>query len=340
VTTKTSQVSTFLVRAVVDVVARAGLDRERLMNLASIDPARLDDLTQGFTFSEFAELAEKAIDATGDDALGLHVAELSSEAAFDVLAHLASHAPTLRNAISLCVQFHRLLIEGSAVVLREHGSSASLRIEFPRSTARADRMFAELALGGFVRLVRTFVGPDAPILVVSFEHPPPARPAHDRAYTHAFGGAARFSQDHTGIEVPCELLDRPQLHQHPELYSVLHSQAAAKLDRLVHGERFADRVKTHLMALPSSRLTDMASVARDLALSERSLRRHLADEGVSYRSLVQTVLETRATQMLSDPNRSIQETAHAMGFSDVASFQRAFKRWKGITPGEYKRGKT
>jgi AraC-like DNA-binding protein len=120
---------------------------------------------------------------------------------------------------------------------------------------------------------------------------------------------------------------------------VLHSQAEAKLDRLVEGERFADRVRAHLMALPPSRLSDMTAIARDLALSERSLRRHLADEGVSYRGLVQEVLETRATQMLSDPNRSIQDTARAMGFSDVAAFQRAFKRWKGITPGEYKGGK-
>jgi AraC-like DNA-binding protein len=83
----------------------------------------------------------------------------------------------------------------------------------------------------------------------------------------------------------------------------------------------------------------MTAVARDLATSERSLRRRLADEGVSYRALVQTVLETRATQMLSDPQRSIQETAHAMGFSDVVAFQRAFKRWKGVTPGEYRKNK-
>src|SRR5690242_7581530 len=100
-----------MVRALVDVVERQhpGASRERLMSLASFDPARLDDITRGFTFPEFAELAEKAIDMTSDDALGLHVAELSNEAAFDVLAHLASHAPTLRDAISLCVQFQRLL---------------------------------------------------------------------------------------------------------------------------------------------------------------------------------------------------------------------------------------
>ena len=83
----------------------------------------------------------------------------------------------------------------------------------------------------------------------------------------------------------------------------------------------------------------MADVARELGLSARSLRRRLADEGVAYKDLVQSVLEIRATQMLSDPKRTIQETAAEMGFSDPSAFQRAFKRWKGVTPGQFKEAK-
>jgi AraC-like DNA-binding protein len=60
-------------------------------------------------------------------------------------------------------------------------------------------------------------------------------------------------------------------------------------------------------------MPDMASVARDLGLSARSLRRRLADDGVSYKALVQSVLEIRAIQLLGDPNRTIQDTAAEMG---------------------------
>jgi len=74
----------------------------------------------------------------------------------------------------------------------------------------------------------------------------------------------------------------------------------------------------------------------DLGLSTRSLRRRLDDDAASYKALVQSVLETRATQMLSDPKRTIQETAAEMGFADPTAFQRAFKRWTGITPGQFK----
>jgi AraC-like DNA-binding protein len=86
-------------------------------------------------------------------------------------------------------------------------------------------------------------------------------------------------------------------------------------------------------------MPDMDGIARDLGLSTRSLRRRLAEDGASYKALVQSVLELRATQMLGDPNRTIQDTAAEMGFSDASAFQRAFKRWKGMTLGQFRETK-
>lgn len=325
--------STFIVRALVEVVERAGVTRDALLAAARLDVARLDDILGGFGFPEFVALAERALELTGDDGLGLRLAEQSSEAAFDVVAHLTMHAPTLRDAVALCIQFQRLLMEGTALTLRERGDAATVRCEFPRSTTRGDRLLAEFVTGGFARLIRVFTGHAARLRAVSFEHP---RPPHARAYTRMFGGAERFSQRFTGVEFDRALLDRRQLHHHAELYSVLHSDAETKLERLARGQRFVDRVQQYLLAVPPRRMPDMASVARDLGLSTRSLRRRLADDGVSYKALVQSVLERRATQLLSDPSRTIQETAAEMGFSDPSAFQRAFKRWKRMTPGQFK----
>lgn len=330
------RVSTFIVRALVEVVERAGVTRAALMAAAQLDVARLDDILGGFAFVEFVTLEERALDLTGDDGLGLRLAEQSTEAAFDIVAHLATHAPTLRDAIALCVQFQRLLMEGTALTLGECGDAATVRCEFPRSTLRGDRMLAEFVMGGFARMIRIFTGHDAKLRAVAFEH---ARPPHARAYTRVFGGAERFSQRFTGLEFDRALLDRRQLHHHPELYSILHSNAETKLERMARGQSFVDRVRQYLLSVPPKRLPDMASVARDLGLSTRSLRRRLADDGVSYKALVQSVLAIRATQLLSDPNRTIQDTAAEMGFSDPSAFQRAFKRWKGITPGQFKDAK-
>ena len=82
--------------------------------------------------------------------------------------------------------------------------------------------------------------------------------------------------------------------------------------------------------------SDMTSVARALGMSVRSLHRRLAAEGKSYNDVANEALALFAKQALCSPQRSIQETAHEMGFSDARSFHRAFKRWTGMTPSDYR----
>ena len=80
----------------------------------------------------------------------------------------------------------------------------------------------------------------------------------------------------------------------------------------------------------------MTSVARELGLSERSLRRRLEAEGTSFRDLSQALLDESAQAMLRNPALTLQSIAYALGFSDVATFHRAFRRWNRLTPTEYR----
>jgi AraC-like DNA-binding protein len=81
----------------------------------------------------------------------------------------------------------------------------------------------------------------------------------------------------------------------------------------------------------------LEAVAKQLGKTERTLRRSLADEGVSYRVLVEEVRRRRADELLADPAVSVAEVAFALGFSEHAAFTRAYKRWTGATPIERRR---
>lgn len=326
-------VATILVRAVVEAVERAGATRGELLGPLGIDPRRLEQAEGRFDIEEFGRVQSRALELTGDAALGLHMAEQTSETALDLLAHLISHAPTMREALELGAQFGALIIDGAQLTLRDAGPLMTIRYGFPRVTAASDRMHAEFVLGGLARMARLFCGAQATPALVWFEHD---LPVHHREYARTFGGVERFGQSATSIAFDREVVDRRQLHQHPELYSVLRVEAERKLERVTQGLRLGDRVRQHLMARPAANIPDMASAARELGMSERSLRRRLADEGTSYRQLVQETLEMSAGRMLRAPNRSIQETAMALGFADAAAFHRAFKRWTGMTPKQYR----
>ncbi|HEY5147287.1 MAG TPA: AraC family transcriptional regulator [Polyangiaceae bacterium] len=326
-------VSAVLLRVVVEAVERAGVPRGALLEAAGIDASRLAEVHERFELREFDELQTRALELTGDEALGLHIAEQATEASFDLVAHLVAHSPTLREGLGLCTQFERLLMDEARLVLREKGNVATLEYEFVRSAERSDRMHVEFVLAALLRLVRTFVGPPGVARAVSFEH---ARPPYHREYTRIFGGVERFGQRRNALEFDRALLDRPQMHQHPALYSMLRAEAERALERVTEGARPADELKRYLLARPPARIPDIATAARDLGISERSLRRRLAADDTSYRTLVRATLEASAGHMLRDPTRSIQETARALGFSDAGAFHRAFKRWTGMTPKQYR----
>ena len=326
-------ISAVLIRVIVEAVEQQGTSREALLNAAGIDAKRLEKVHDRIELSEFAELQERALDLTGDAALGLHIAERATEASFDLIAHLISHAPTLRDAFGLCAQFRRLLMDDSRLTVRENGTASVVRYDFARSSERSDRMRAEFVVAGLWRLVQAFVGPRASARSASFEHP---RPGHHREYARAFGGVARFGQRTTALAFDRDLLDRPQMHQHPALFSVLRAEAERALQRVTAGLRPSDQLRQYLLARRPDCLPDISTAARDLGLSERSLRRRLAADATTYRTLVRTMLEASAGHMLRDPSRSIQETAHALGFSDAGAFHRAFKRWTGMTPKQYR----
>jgi AraC-like DNA-binding protein len=326
-------VSTVMVRVLVDAVERAGVPRDELLGAHGVDPARLAEVDGRFDFAEYAALQVRAMDLTGDQALGLHIIEQTPDSAFDLFGHLVSHAPTLREAFSLCERFQQLVIDDGHLTLNEDATAAGMQFHFARTGEESDRMLAELAVAGLWRFVRVFGGHAVTLRLAAFEHP---RPAHHREYARIFGDAARFGQDTTGLGFDRSALDRVQLHQHPELLAVLRGEAERALERFGNRLGPADQVKRYLLARPPARIPDIATAARDLGLSARSLRRRLAGDATSYRTIVRTILESSAGQMLRDPRRSIQETAWALGFSNVGAFHRAFKRWTGMTPAQYR----
>jgi AraC-like DNA-binding protein len=187
-----------------------------------------------------------------------------------------------------------------------------------------------MTLIGWQHMVRYFRR-GTRIYQASFEHP---APSYRSEYTRLFDGVERFDQSFTGIVFDRALLSASQLNGDAELYRVLEVQAEARTARLGRKASYAERVRHHLLDAAQDRGQDfdMGDVARALGVSVRTLRRRLQEEGVTYSTVAGEAFADLAKRLLVDEERSVEETAYAMGFSAPTSFHKAFKRWTGTTP--------
>lgn len=326
-----AEISMVFVRALADVVQQRGISPDVLID-RDHDALQAEAAERSLSMTEFQSLFTRAIQLTGDPALGLHCGLHASESAFGLMSPLVSHAPTLRHALALTIQFQSLLSESVHVKLVEHTGIARLRCELERDVC-GHRSFVELIVAGLLRMVRQFGCTQSDIRAVCFEH---ARPAYYPAYGAVFGGAERFSQAFIGIEFATRALDRPHLHRHAELHKLIVSQAERSLQRRWRTPSCAERVRKLMNCRPVAKLPDMATAAQELGLSVRSLRRRLEEERTSYRELTQAALHETACSMLRNPSVTLQAVAHELGFADATAFHRAFRRWANVTPAEYR----
>lgn len=330
-----SAVSVRVFQLVLAGAASRGVDPSALLHAAGLSGEELVDPDGRLSRAAELRMWTQAALATGDEWFGIHLCEQMPVGSMGPLGFAVRSSATLGDAYHRVIRFLRLLVQGPLLELRVEGDVARLRHRAPPTGPAPSRHAVEFLLGNMVVLARKGVGATLVPRAVSFRH---AGPSRIDPYHALFGRNVRFDQPHDEIVLDRELLARPQQQADPPLASVLDRHLSSLLGSTPADGSFLERVDAALAAELEHGEPTVGAIASRLHMSPRTLQRHLGREGTSLSERLDRIRETLATRLLGEPHRSIAEVAFLLGFSEVSTFHRAFKRWTGVTPGAHRRG--
>jgi AraC-like DNA-binding protein len=191
---------------------------------------------------------------------------------------------------------------------------------------------------GTVTLLHDLMGgaPQEPIaLEVTFQHPPAPESALSEL-KELLACPVRFNAEATRLTLRGSILDCPLRAPNPGLFDYLGRHAAELQRRVQSAATVSARVRELVAAHVREGEPAQASVARRLGMSERTLQRRLNDEGVAFATLVEEVRAELARLYLGDPKLAVFEVAFLLGYSEPSAFNRAFRRWTGMSPSQFR----
>lgn len=333
-----SSVSVAYLQGLVDHLARQDIEPAELLAHVQLTPAILGQRDQRIAASAYLELLAQGIRLTGDTRLGLHLGEAVRPGYYGVLGYLLMSCATLADALHRQARYAALVGNLGRVDLADEperpGHEPLVVHSWEPLLPQQREQVAEESLAGWVTFGRWISGLDIPPTEVRFQH---AAPADLTEYQRIFRCPVLFGQADNALVFPRRLLATPLGQADAQVRQMLDAYADRLLGEINRGNSVLDRARVILAGQLSEQGPDLERLADALALSPRTLQRRLREAGLSFSQLVDETRQQLVLHYLRDPALELADIAFFVGFSEPGSLARAFRRWTGQSPGEYRR---
>mgnify|MGYP006280188531 CR=1 FL=1 len=272
-----------------------------------------------------------AVDLTEDLALGLRLGEIVDPDRMGLMSHIVFNSDTVEHALDEYLRLHRLVNEAVHLYKVREGDRIRVIWHVPDENYYCvpdmDR-----TLSAAITRARHFIHPRLSLEQLSLGHEDPGYRAQ---YERIFQCPLTFGAGETSLCFPAEYLEAPLPHRNPYVHSALTTHVNRLLKQLRPRKTVAERVR-RIISRQLPRTPDVDRVASAMNMSRQTLYRKLKKEGESFQNLAETVRRERALRYVVEGEYGLSEVAFLLGFSELSAFSRAFKRWTGETPGQYR----
>lgn len=312
-----------------DVVGHWGIDAAQLLAGTRWSVESLAEPGARLPLPEVEGLVERARRLTGEPGLGFHLGLQMRIASHGYLGLAVMAAPTLGDAAEVAVRFAPTRTSALSLRLERDEDDAALVILEHADLGRARDVVLLALVVGVLQLARALTGGDAAHRVeLSIDEPP-----YFRRFAHLLRDV-RFGAESTRVIFPRDVLGARLVTADPAALRLTLEQCERELAELRLAGRITRRIERALPR-PGGGFLTIEEVAKALHLSTRTLKRRLAEEGTTFRALLEQARRERAMVLLRE-DLGLDEIAARLGYSDAANFSRAFRRWTGTTPGAWR----
>ena len=313
-----------------------GQNSRKLFAEAGLDHYKLRDPMARFPYPSVARLWHLATEACEDPSFGLTVASNWHPTTFYALGYAWLASSNLEEAFTCASRYTRIVNTAASGIIRVEKTPASFRVLFDASHVKLGEpptdAAADATVAVFVRMCRAAYGEHFDPMRVTLQHPDPGCA---QRYREEFRCPVGFSQQEYAIWVDPDSAVEPLATANPELVRINDQIVTDYLARLDRGD-IVMQVRSKLIEHLPSGGGDESEIAAQLALSLRSLQRKLKQHGETFSGLLEATRRELGRDYVRDSQHSFNEIASLLGFTEPANFSRAFRRWYGKSPSEYR----
>lgn len=322
---------------ILEYTAASGGDVAWVMQEARLTLEELSRPEQRLPLRKFVTLIEAASRSTGDDCFGAHLGQICGLRELGLPGYLANFAPSVEHALASFSRYYYLLGDATDVCFekREGRASFTYHVLDPESWPR--RQDAEQVITMIVCLMRDWIGPSWKPDAVWFEHDEPSNASE---LARILGCPLRFNRETNSVwfDLASAAHENPKADE--RLFHLLSWFAEKVTEREPRHAQppatFREQVLSSIETCANLGHATIHSVSRALGLEARTLQRRLSAEKSSFRELFELYLQRESEKLLARSALGEKEIAGRLGYGSLNSFIRAFRRWNGVTPGEWR----
>lgn len=308
------------------------VDIDAFLRSISVDPEMVRAPDTRLPIETYLLIQDEAARFVNDPYFGLHMGEFAEAGSWSILGYMMMNCKTLGEAFEKSGRYSRII--GNLIDARPELKFNKAKLVFftPPHAPKMSRHCFESTFSSSVRMMRLLTGVQINPLEVTFIYPGPASMSE---YERIFRCPVKFDQKDNSFTLDLNVANLPIQLPNPSLLEYFEKYAQDFLAEMERNDEHTRAVtKIILSKLDDEDLT-IHKIAKEMAVSVRTLQNRLEAEGVVFSDLLRDVRQRLAKKYLRE-NYTVEQITYLLGFSDPSVFRKAFKKWVGVTPREFR----